>query len=968
MIKIILSILLLATIVLAQEGREKVSLQLHWKYQFEFAGFIAAKEKGFYDEVGLDVELKEYEYGTDIEKDVIDGKSNYGIYNSNILISYLQGKPISLISSFFKRAALVIVTKPEIKTLSDLVGKTVMTKSKEDFDFNFKHIFNTENINTNDIKFVPSTYRIDEFVNGEVDAFTAFISDEIYKLDKKNIKYNIVNPSDYGTYNLQLELFTSKNEVLKHSQRVDAFREASVRGWEYALSHKDELVDIIYNKYSKGISKDSLKNEAKMIERLILPNIYKVGSIDENFLNRQFEIFRKELNIDEEIELDNFLFIKDLYKNRAFILTDEEKAYLKKKKELVACIDPNWMPFEAFKNGKHIGLSSDYLKLFEKNINIPIRVLETKSWSETLELAKARECDMIPLITKNQERKKYFDFTTPLIHTPIVIATRLNNNFVVDFKSIMDKKIGIPKNYALIKKLKIRYPYLNIVKVEDIDDGLEQVKKGKLYGVVGSLSVVSYMVQRKYMGELKVNGKFNETLSVPMGARNDEKILVGILQKLIDSLSASEHNTIFTKWVSQQVKAKINYKRYIQIIAILSIILFIITIFFIKQSRLKRKIHILNLSLEKRINNATEELNSQNKNLKMSIKSFEDIVNATMEMIVFYDIQGIIVDVNISTVKLLGYIDKEEIIGRNIFEFLHEDEYEKAKANIKEDVVEPYELKLLKKDKSVIYTLTSARYITRYGQKTRMLGIVDISEMKQKDEQLLQQSKLAQMGDMIGMIAHQWRQPLNAISASGINISLLSSMGALDDNKLQESSEFIQDQCQKMSTTIDTFLNFVKPSKDFSEFKLSHSLDSILYLMGTQLENHNIKMIVEDIDKEVSVIGHEDLLEQVIINILSNARDALDDIQKDSKFIKISVFQDKANPVITIEDNGGGIPDDIAEKIFNPYFTTKEQGKGTGLGLYMSKDIMKKSFCGDLIYSTTKDGSMFRIICGECKR
>lgn len=963
MIKIILGIFLLINVAIAKENMEKVSLQLHWKYQFEFAGFITAKEKGFYDEVGLDVELKEYEDGIDIEDDVLSGKSNYGIYNSNILMSYLKGEQIKLISSFFKRAALVIVTKPEIKTLSDLVGKTVMTKSKEDFDFNFKYIFNNENINTNNIKFVSHSYRIDEFVNGDVDAFTAFISDEIYKLDKVGAKYNIINPSDYGIYNLQLELFTSNKEAKEHPQRVEAFKEASAKGWEYALTHKDEIIDLIYKKYSKNISKDSLKNEAKMIERLILPNIYKVGAIDNNFLNRQLEIFKTELNIVNNKDLKDFIFTNKLYKNRTFILTDKEKKYLKNKKELRACIDPNWMPFEAFENGKHIGLSSDYLKLFEKNLEIPIKVVETDSWSQTLEFAKTRLCDIIPLITKNKEREEFLNFTTPLINTPIVIATKLDSNFIVDFKSISGKKIGIPKDYAIGKRLKDKYSYLDIVDIKNIEDGLQKVKKGEIFGVIGSLNTVGYMVQRKYMGELKVNGKFDEVLSVPTGIRNDEKILVGIFQKLVDSLSTTEHNDIFDKWISQPVEPKVNYTRYIQIIVILILILSGSLIFILKQNRLKRKIHNLNIFLEKRIKDATDEIKLQNQDLRLAIRSFEDIVNATMEMLVFYDKNGFIIDVNISTIELLGYEHKNEIVGRHIFEFLHQDDYEKAKEKIKEEFVEPYELKLLKANETTIYTLTSARYVTRYGEKTRMLSIVDISEMKQKDEQLLQQSKLAQMGDMIGMIAHQWRQPLNAISAAGINLSLLSSMGALDDSKIQESSEFIQNQCQKMSSTIDTFMNFVKPSKEFKEFTLSHSVESILYLMGTQLENHNIKVVVENIDDKVSVVGHEDLLEQVIINILSNARDALDDLDKNDKFIKIKIGLLDNIPTIKIEDNGGGIPKNIREKVFNPYFTTKEQGKGTGLGLYMSKDIMQKSFGGDLLYETVKDGSCFTLMC-----
>jgi len=240
--------------------------------------------------------------------------------------------------------------------------------------------------------------------------------------------------------------------------------------------------------------------------------------------------------------------------------------------------------------------------------------------------------------------------------------------------------------------------------------------------------------------------------------------------------------------------------------------------------------------------------------------------------------------------------------------------------------------------------------------------ISDITEQKEKEEQLLQQSKLAQMGDMVSMIAHQWRQPLNAISATGINLSLLSSMKTLEDKKVQESSEFIQDQCQKMSQTIDTFMNFVKPAKESKPFKPTHTLEAIMQIMGTQLTNHNITVNIESKNDNISLEGYEDLLEQVIINLLSNSRDAFEDIEKANKFINITIDVKNDTPIITIEDNAGGIPVDIQEKIFNPYFTTKEQGKGTGIGLYMSMDIMKKSFAGDLIYLATEDGSRFEII------
>jgi len=244
-----------------------------------------------------------------------------------------------------------------------------------------------------------------------------------------------------------------------------------------------------------------------------------------------------------------------------------------------------------------------------------------------------------------------------------------------------------------------------------------------------------------------------------------------------------------------------------------------------------------------------------------------------------------------------------------------------------------------------------------------------LEEEKRKNEEKsraeFQNSKLMQMGEMIAMIAHQWRQPLNSISATSINLSLLSSMEKLEPEKVQESSAFIQKQCQKMSTTIDTFMNFVKPSHVAKAFNLLHTLEVIIEMVGSQLLNHNIDININIRDKNIELVGYEDQLEQVLLNIISNSRDAFEMIEKADKHIDITVLMTKKVPVVILEDNAGGIPVEVQEKIFNPYFTTKEQGKGTGIGLYMSLDIMRQSFNGDIIYKDIENGSRFEIICGD---
>ncbi len=367
------------------------------------------------------------------------------------------------------------------------------------------------------------------------------------------------------------------------------------------------------------------------------------------------------------------------------------------------------------------------------------------------------------------------------------------------------------------------------------------------------------------------------------------------------------------------------------------------------------KLEEFNETLVFEIANATNELQDKNKYM-------QTLLDTTMEAVTLYDENYNLVEVNKVGLDIFGYDSSEDIIGVNVFNFIPKEEQYKAKASLSQSSILPYEINLYKKDKSIIPTLVKGSNIILDNKKYRVITVVDLTEIKAKDKQLLQQSKQAQMGEMISMIAHQWRQPLNAISASSINLSLMSSMGMLEDSKIQEDSEFIQNQCQKMSATIETFMNFVKPSKELREFNLLHSLNTVLSLIGTQLKNKNIEVNIYELDKNISIHGHEDLIEQVIVNLLANARDALEEVAIENKFINITIEFKENNPTIKIEDNAGGIPQDIQEKIFNPYFTTKEQGKGTGLGLYMSKDIMKKSFGGDLVYNTTKEGSCFEMI------
>ena len=473
---------------------------------------------------------------------------------------------------------------------------------------------------------------------------------------------------------------------------------------------------------------------------------------------------------------------------------------------------------------------------------------------------------------------------------------------------------------------------------------------------MGTSLVASHNIQKKFSTKLKIVNDLQK-IKFGFGIAKDDAILLSIFNKVVDSFTQVDKQEIFNRWVVATVEKEHDYTLLWRVVGAFSFVLVIILFFYNEQRKLKN-------SLAKMVELKTDTLKKQNMQLKESLKDYEELLNAAIEVIIISDENHNIVDINSSGIKLFEVKDKKDIIGKNMFSFLPKSGVSKVASAFKKDTQEVYELTIKTLNKKNIPVLAAGKDMYRGDKKFRISTLLDITELKQKNDQLLQQSKLAQMGDMVSMIAHQWRQPLNAISASGINLSLLSSMEMLDDEKVQENSKFIQEQTQKMSQTIDTFMNFVKPSKESKSFKLSHSLESITQIMGTQLANHNIRVNIEVKKENLSIVGHEDLLEQVIINLLSNSRDAFEELSIDEKFLSITADEEDGVKFITIKDNAGGIPQETQDKIFNPYFTTKEQGKGTGIGLYMSKDIMKKSFKGDLEYSATENGSCFKIIFG----
>ncbi|QKJ24388.1 sensor histidine kinase [Poseidonibacter lekithochrous] len=223
----------------------------------------------------------------------------------------------------------------------------------------------------------------------------------------------------------------------------------------------------------------------------------------------------------------------------------------------------------------------------------------------------------------------------------------------------------------------------------------------------------------------------------------------------------------------------------------------------------------------------------------------------------------------------------------------------------------------------------------------------EVNKNYEKNKMLFQQSKMAAMGEMIGNIAHQWRQPLSVITTAATGMKLKKEIGILNDQEYDESMDMIVNSANYLSSTIEDFRNFFSPNKNKNIFNSEELIEKVFTLIQSEFNTKNIVVVTNIYDFEV--FTYENELLQVLINLLNNARDELINVEDyDSRFIFMDFYEKDENAIIKIKDSAGGIPSDIIDRIFEPYFTTKHQSQGTGIGLFMSEEIISKHMNGEI--------------------
>jgi len=1090
---IIFTTLFFSNYIYAKESLQKVSIQLQWLDQFQFAGYYMAKEKGFYTDANLDVEIKKFKHGIKPIDEVLNKKATYGIGRSSLIIDKSKGKEIVLLASIFQSSPLVFISLKDtnINTIADFKNKTAMVTFDDSSTVSLQAMMNKNNIQNSDLNILPYTYNINDLIDKKTDLMTAYSSNQPFELQKRGVKYNIFDPKDYGFDFYEDILFTHNDETIHHRERTKKFKKASLKGWEYAFNNIDETIKIMLKKYNtQNKTYEALKYEANELKKLAYLNTPKLGNIDKIKIQRIYDIYNLMGFVKNKIDMDAFVACNG--KKVLLKLTKEEHQYLKNKKELTVCVKPNWLPYESIEDGEFVGISADFLNLVSQKLSIPLKVIHTKNQLQSVQVLLKKGCDLKPLMGTQQITGIPYKHTNAYFEDTIALVTRIEQPFVTNLDEI-DKSVVIAKGFNRIRIfIKKKYPKLKILKVDTIEKGLDLVAKGKAFGYVGTSFNASYHIQKDYSTKLKIVNDFKK-FQFGVGVKDDDIHLLNILNKVILTTTKKEKKDILNKWVLTTIEKEHDHTFVWQLSISFIIALLIILYFLAKQKSLNNQLKdtqqnfdlgqnianvgiwtlnydtnklnwtegvhnifqtdsskfvtsfeaflkfvhpsdrdiltkeysdsvkekrdyfiehriivndvvkfveerchnyfnkngeitksvgtILDITKRKSLEdsliqsniNLERKVEEKVKELKESKKYYEDMVENLNDWVWEVDENGIYTFCNQKVYDVIGYT-VQEVIGKTPFDFMSKQEAIRVGNIFKtiadnKDTIINLENELIHKDGHKIICNTNGKPLfSNTGKRVGYRGIDRDITLEQKmknekalqDQQMLQQSKLAQMGEMISMIAHQWRQPLTAISATTNNLSFKIMMDDIDKEEFEKEINLISDYSQHLSKTINDFRGFFKENKNKELTTTGDIVNSTLKIIKTLIENRNIKLDI-NVDCDDEFYSYPNEIKQVVLNLIKNAEDILIDREIENPVITLETKCIEDKKIIIVKDNAKGIPLDIIEKIFDPYFSTKKEKDGTGLGLYMSKTIIEEHCGGKLTVLNDKDGAIFTI-------
>ena len=639
-----LALLLTSTISFSNQATlaaplEKVTLQLKWFHQFQFAGYYAAKEQGYYAQEGLDVDILERSPDKDVVKQVISGEVDFAVGDTGILSYYARGEPIIALAAIFQHNPLVFVAKQSSGIISpyEMQGKKVMFDSVGAGDAPLRAILAEKKVNYTLIK---HTFNNDDLINDKVDVMSAYLSAELFYFKEKGIKINIINPQNYGIDFYGDTLFTSQQQVNTHPERVEKFRRATLKGWQYALDHPEQLIQLIHKKYHSKLSLAHLRFEAEITHKLILPSAIPLGQLDAHRLEKVADIYA-QLKFSRPLTGNDLA--KFIYSSQTLSLTEQEQAWLKAHPVIRVGIDKDFAPYEWVDNqGHYQGLIADYVARFEQLLGVKFEIIKNKSWADILNMAKSEQLDMIAAAVQTPERDSYLNFTSAYTDSTVIIITDAELGFIGSLSKLDGKRVAVEKGYFMTDVLKQDYPDIQLVLADNIQDALYQVANGKADAYVGDAVSVNYAISQSGLLNLRFSGNTGYSSSHSVAIIKKHPELLSIMKKVIATIPISEREQINDRWINIKVTNGISIKTVLQYAVG---VLFIVLFFVAWNARLRREV-------------------TRRKAIEQQLRTLTVAIEQNPASVMITDLNGVLQYVNPRFTEVTGY-SAAEVLGKN---------------------------------------------------------------------------------------------------------------------------------------------------------------------------------------------------------------------------------------------------------------------------------------------------------------
>ncbi|MDF1810932.1 MAG: ABC transporter substrate-binding protein [Verrucomicrobiales bacterium] len=943
----------------------RVSLQLKWRHQFQFAGYYAAKDKGFYEEEGLHVEFTEGDLRHAPLEQVLAGHSDFGVSDTDILLARLRGEPVVACLTIFQHSPYVLISKKEsrISSPSDLIDRKLMT-SGDQGAAQLHALLQREGLPLDRIEFLPHSWNLKDLADGKVDVISGYSTAEPFQLRKMGFDASMIKVSDYGVDFYADTLFTTGKFVKNNRPEVEAMMRATARGWEYAMANPGEMIDYILTLpgvAERGIERSNLEFEAKHMISLILPDLVEIGHMNPGRWEKIAEAYQ-QAGIVEPMNnsqwLEGFIFENSVHQLNAQKWVSVALCLLIG--GLAALVWNILLRRKVEKRTQELRRGERKLQAILDNSNNVLALLTPQG--KLVELnKKALEFSGVE---RSDALGAHFSKAPLWRNSPDLLA-KITDGFQQIIKGgngiRMETEHTSPEGIAKTLDFSLR-------SLTGVDQSLEYIvaegiditeQKAAAIDLEASRSSLSSLVEhtRGLIWSVDQEGRLldsNRQFRQALWRRSGNSIQNG--DSVFDFFNEKECH----EW-KRHFERALEGDRFTSEVVITD-----------PTGAQVHEVSLHSMVKDGKISGVTvfefdiSERKRSAEALQQSAELNQLLLDSALDAVVGVDSQGEIVHWNQQAIEVFGF-SGNDAIGKPVEEIFPElNDY--FANNSSDSSSLRFEMNAYRNDRSTFPAEVSLSILPKGRQVALNLFVRDITNHRKLEEKLRQSQKMEAIGQLAGGVAHDFNNLLTVIQG---NASLVKDECSHESPCQPAISEIIS-ASERAASLTGQLLAFSRQqpmlSKVFGVNKCAEGVSRML----ERLIGEDIRLVTKLCDISADVHADEGMLEQVILNLAVNGRDAMPqgglltmetrvvELAANSAELPASVDPGEFVQII-IKDTGKGIPAENLPHIFEPFFTTKEVGKGTGLGLATVFGIVEQHKGWIDVKSKVDKGTIFTV-------